>query len=49
MYTVALGDKVYLLHLFHKKSKRGIVTPPQDIEIIRQRLLEAVRMEANNG
>jgi phage-related protein len=45
-YTVALGDRVYLLHAFHKKSKHGTGIPPQDIEIIRQRLKEAERMEA---
>lgn len=46
VYTVALGDAVYLLHVFHKKSKKGIGIPPQDLEIIRQRLKEAIQMEA---
>lgn len=45
VYTVALGNKVYLLHVFHKKSKKGIGIPPQDLEIIRQRLKEAMEKE----
>ncbi len=45
-YTVFLGDTVYLLHVFHKKSKKGIRMPRQDIEIIRQRLREAEKLEA---
>lgn len=45
VYTVALGDTVYLLHVFHKKSKKGIGIPPQDLEIIRQRLKEAMEKE----
>lgn len=46
VYTVALGNTVYLLHAFHKKSKAGISLPQRELEIIRQRLSEAVRMEA---
>jgi len=33
-----LEDAVYLLHAFPKKSKRGIKTPRQDIDIIKSRL-----------
>lgn len=46
IYTVALGDTVYLLHVFHKKSKKGIGIPPKDLEIIHQRLKEAMELEA---
>lgn len=45
VYTVALGNTVYLLHVFHKKSKKGIAIPSQDLDIIRQRLKEAMGME----
>ena len=31
-------EAVFVLHVFQKKSKRGIATPQADIEIIRQRL-----------
>jgi len=40
-YTVALGDIVYVLHAFQKKSKSGIETPKRDLDLIRQRLRQA--------
>lgn len=46
VYTLALGDRVYLLHVFHKKSKRGIGIPQHDLDLIRQRLRHAERMES---
>jgi len=38
VYTVRFGSKVYVLHAFQKKSKRGVATPKQEIELIRTRL-----------
>ena len=38
VYTVKFPEAVFVLHCFQKKSKRGISTPLQDIEIIRARL-----------
>jgi phage-related protein len=32
-----------VLHVFQKKSKRGIATPKQNIDLIRRRLAEAER------
>ena len=46
VYTANLGNRVYLLHVFHKKSTRGIATPIHEVEKIRARLQEAQRMEA---
>jgi phage-related protein len=43
VYTVQLAGKIYVLHAFQKKSKKGIATPPKDIELIRQRLAAAER------
>jgi len=43
VYTAQLGDMIYVLHAFQKKSKRGIATPKQDIELIRRRLADAER------
>lgn len=43
VYTAQLDDVVYVLHVFQKKSKRGIATPKQDIDLIRRRLAEAER------
>lgn len=44
-YTVHLGDRVYLLHVFHKKSKSGIGIPQRDLDLIRRRLSDAMQME----
>ena len=41
VYTVKLADVVYVLHIFQKKSKQGIATPKQDIELIEARLKRA--------
>jgi phage-related protein len=43
VYTVRFKDCVYVLHAFQKKSKKGIATPKQEIELIRQRLADAER------
>lgn len=39
--AVKLGDKIYVLHAFQKKSKSGIATPQKDIELIKKRYAEA--------
>ena len=51
VYTVKIGDAVYVLHCFQKKSKSGIATPKQDMELIRERLKEAEShaKESKNG
>jgi len=38
VYTVRFGDVIYVLHVFQKKSKRGIATPKKDQDLIRKRL-----------
>ncbi len=38
VYTVRFQKVIYVLHCFQKKSKRGIKTPQQDIDLIQQRL-----------
>jgi phage-related protein len=43
VYTARFDDAIYVLHVFQKKSKRGIATPKQDIDLIRRRLAEAER------
>ena len=43
VYTVHFAGAVYVLHVFQKKSKRGIATPKQDVDLIRARLAEAER------
>jgi len=38
VYTVKLAGILYVLHVFQKKSKQGVATPKQDIELIAARL-----------
>jgi phage-related protein len=38
VYAVKIGDEIYVLHCFQKKSARGIKTPKKDIDLIRRRL-----------
>lgn len=38
VYTVKYADAVYVLHVFQKKSKKGIATPKLDLELIKSRL-----------
>ncbi len=48
VYTVKLGENIYVLHAFRKKSTRGIRTPKKEIDLVKQRLKMAQEMEANN-
>ena len=38
VYGVQLGDDVWVIHAFQKKSKTGIETPRHEIDLVRQRL-----------
>ena len=38
VYTVRFEKVIYVLHCFQKKSKHGIKTPQQEIDLIKQRL-----------
>ncbi len=38
VYTVRFKEAVFVLHAFQKKSKQGIKTPQEDIELVKQRL-----------
>jgi phage-related protein len=37
VYTVRFAGAVYVLHVFQKKSKKGIRTPAADIEMVLRR------------
>ena len=41
VYTVKFSGWVYVLHCFQKKSKSGIKTPKEDMELIHARLKAA--------
>ncbi len=45
MYTAKVGERVYVLHAFQKKSKSGIATPKGELDLVRQRLKEARTIE----
>lgn len=45
VYAVKIGDSVYVLHAFQKKSKQGIKTPQTDVDLIKQRYKNALARE----
>ena len=51
VYTVNLEEAVFVLHCFQKKSKSGIATRKEDMDIIRARLkvAEAMVKELRDG
>ena len=48
VYTVSIGDSIYVVHAFQKKSKTAIATPLSEIELIRRRLRQ-LRNEVRNA
>jgi phage-related protein len=50
VYTVKFEEAVFVLHCFQKKSKRGIATPKEELDIVRARLkvAEALAKELRN-
>jgi phage-related protein len=38
MYAVQIGDDLWDIHAFEKKSKPGIKTPKQEVDLIKERL-----------
>ncbi len=49
VYTVRFEGAVYVLHAFQKKSKTGIKTPKEDINLIKERLKRAALDYENRG
>ncbi len=41
IYTVKFHEVVYVLHAFQKKSKKGVATPKNEIDLIERRLRKA--------
>jgi phage-related protein len=48
VYTIKFADVVYVLHSFQKKSKQGIATPKQDMDLIEARLKRAKEHYSEN-
>ena len=44
VYTVKFKEVLFVLHVFKKKSKHGISTPKQEIDLIKDRLKRAEQM-----
>ncbi len=38
VYAVQIDEKIWVLHAFKKKSKKGIKTPKQEIDLIKKRI-----------
>ncbi|MDR0780628.1 MAG: type II toxin-antitoxin system RelE/ParE family toxin [Pseudomonadales bacterium] len=50
VYVVRFAGVVYVLHSFQKKSKTGIKTPKEDIDLVHERLKAAkAHFENNRG
>ena len=47
VYTVKFAERVYILHVFQKKSKSGIKTPNSEMNKIKARYKEAERLHAD--
>ncbi|MUH01770.1 type II toxin-antitoxin system RelE/ParE family toxin [Scytonema sp. UIC 10036] len=45
VYAVKIGEKIYVLHAFQKKSTKGIKTPQTDVDLIKQRYKDALTQE----
>jgi phage-related protein len=48
VYTASIGESIYVIHAFQKKSKAGIATPKPEIDLVRQRLRQ-LRNEVRNA
>jgi len=48
VYTVKIGDVLYVLHAFTKKSRHGISTDRHELDVIRKRLNDAKNDEQTN-
>lgn len=46
VYVVKFQTGIYALHAFQKKSRKGIATPREEIEMIERRLKEAADMDS---
>lgn len=47
VYSVKIGKRIYVLHCFQKKSKKGKKTPQKEIDLIKERLKIAQELEKN--
>ena len=43
VYALQIGDDIWVIHAFQKKSKTGIKTPKQELDLIHERLKERLK------
>ena len=44
VYVLKLGDEVWVVHAFQKKSTKGIATPRHEIDLVRERIRKLKEM-----
>jgi phage-related protein/predicted XRE-type DNA-binding protein len=49
MYCARIGNYIYVLHAFQKKSKKGIETPKLEMDLVKTRLKTAKRVGKGAG
>lgn len=48
IYGLKIGDAIYIVHAFQKKSKSGIATPKSEIDVVVERV-KRLKEELGNG
>ncbi len=43
VYAVLIGEDIWVVHTFQKKSTRGITTPKKEIDLIRSRIRQLTK------
>ncbi|WP_246688810.1 MULTISPECIES: type II toxin-antitoxin system RelE/ParE family toxin [unclassified Mesorhizobium] len=46
VYAVQIGDAIWVVHAFQKKSTKGIATPRKEIDLVKTRLKQIREMES---
>jgi phage-related protein len=49
VYTVRFTDAIYVLHVFQKKSNKGVATPKREIELVKKRLAWAKEISVQSS
>lgn len=48
VYALKLGDDIWVLHAFQKKSKKGKATPKAEIDLVKRRIAQ-IRRQLDEG
>ncbi len=44
VYALKINENIFVLHVFQKKSKKGIETPKKELDMIKRRLKKAIEL-----